>query len=94
MTLLIAFFAQRTVKMIGRNDPSLAMTRHSNEGSVVQLGAQGFMFAVSEVEPTVGTLSAKFIRKGSKVAGVEREIDMVPCEELLPGGKHAGKSNS
>ena len=99
MTLLIAFFAQRTVKMVGRNDPALAMTSRSDEGSVVRLGAQGFMFAVSEVDPTVGTLSAKFIiRKSSKNSDVssreEREIDLVPCEELLPGGNHAGESNN
>ena len=54
------------------------------------------MFAVSEVDPSVGTLSAKYIKKGKNVTDgkVVREIDLVPCEELLPGGRHAGESNS
>ena len=94
MTLLIAFFAQRTGKMVSRDDPFLAMTSRSNESSVVQLGAQGFMFAVSEVDPTVGTLTAKFIKKSGVDLEEESQIDLVACEELLPGGKHAGESTS
>ena len=90
MTLLIAFFAQRTGKMISRDDPYLTMTSSSKDNSVVELGAQGFMFAVSEVDPTVGSLSAKFVKKSNTEFEDERKIELVPCEELLPGGKHAG----
>ena len=52
------------------------------------------MFAVSEVNSNIGTLSAKFIKKSKADVEEERDIELVPCEELLAGGKHAGESNN
>ena len=94
MALLTAFFAQRTKKLISRDDPYLTMTSSSKDLSVVELGAQGFMFAVSQVDPSVGTLSADFVKRSKTKYSEERSIELVPCEELLPGGKHAGASNN
>ena len=70
------------------------MTSSSKDNSVVELGAQGFMFAVTQIDPTVGRLSASFILRSRVKNMIEREIQLVPCEELLPGAKHAGKSNN
>ena len=92
--LMIAFVAQRTSKLISRDDPFVTMTSSSNDDSLVELGKQGFMFAISDVDPKVGTLEAHYIKRSkNKEYGFE-PIELVQCEEFLPGGKHEGKSNN
>ena len=97
VSLMIAFCTQRTSKLISRDDPFLTMTSNSKDDSIVQLGPQGFMFALTEIDPKVGVLSAKYVKRG-RIAEDKKEeeipIELVPCEELLPGGKYEGRSNN
>ena len=52
------------------------------------------MFAVSDVDPTVGTIKARHTNNNKAGNKKHTDIELVNCKELLPGGKHAGESNS
>ena len=48
------------------------------------------MFAIQEPDPTAGVITAEYIMRNE--TGIEEyyPIDMVSCDEMLPGGKHEG----
>ena len=52
------------------------------------------MFAIQEPDPTAGVITAEYIMRNE--TGIEEyyPIDMVSCDEMLPGGKHEGSSNN
>ena len=67
------------------------MITSPNENAKVSLGEHGFMFAVSDVDPAIGTVKAH-IR--SSLEDDRIPIELVNCKELMPGGMHEGKSNN
>ena len=94
ISLMIAFVAQRTSKLISRDDPFVTMTSSSNDDSLVALGQQRFMFAISDIDPKLGTIEAHYIKRQKNKQYSFEPIELAQCEELLPGGKHEGKSNN
>ena len=49
------------------------------------------MFAIEYIDPSVGTITMKY-RIQDEINNVEqeKEIDLVDCEEMLPGGQYEG----
>ena len=58
----------------------------------------GFMFATSQIKPSVGRLKVEFIQHHIKDDGEKKktynEIEMVKCSELFPGGKYEEFNNN
>ena len=52
------------------------------------------MFAISEIDPKVGILEAHYIQRQVTKKEIKVPIQLVKCEELLPGGRHEGQSNN
>ena len=52
------------------------------------------MFAVSEIDPRVGTIEVNYSKRSKGRNNSKTPIQLVQCEELLPGGKHEGESNN
>ena len=48
------------------------------------------MFAISEIDPKVGILEAHYIQRQVTKKEIKVPIQLVKCEELLPGGRHEG----
>ena len=51
------------------------------------------MFAIANIDPRAGLISATQTYWGTSVERVRKEIDLVDCDELLPGGSYEGRSN-
>ena len=53
---MIAFTSVKTKKLISRDDPLLTTASNSKADSLVELGAKGFMFAVTRIDPKYGEI--------------------------------------
>lgn len=52
------------------------------------------MFAVEKLDPRVGRVKATQVIWGTEIEKIKQNIELVDCVELMPGGKHEGKSNN
>ena len=54
------------------------------------------MFAVEAMDPRIGRVEVTQTFWGTSVGktGIKRQIELVNCEELLPGGLHEDKLNN
>ena len=92
--LMLALVFMRTSKLIIRDDPLLTTTNSAKEDSNVRLGEQGFMFAVQNVSPRIGVITA-ILQEMQYTEDLERtNIELADCREFMPGGLHEGKSNN
>ena len=88
--IILIFIFARTVKLMNDRAPFFSSTElvHT-EG--IDLWERGFMFAVEDIPPEVGTLSAHLASWDKDDAdAVKTPIELVDCKELLPGGTHEG----
>ena len=89
-SMMLVFTAVRTQKLFGRGDPAFSSSVLAIQDGNVDLWKYGFMFAIQEPDPTAGVITAEYIMRNE--TGIEEyyPIDMVSCDEMLPGGKHEG----
>ena len=92
--LMMTFLIVSTIKLLGHLDPYFSSTNLAQSESIdlVQLG---FMFAIRDVDPTIGTIHAQHTQWGAFGSGKEStEVQLVDCRELLAGGQYEGQSNN
>jgi len=56
----------------------------------------GFEFAIEDIDPSVGTITAKLTDWDENIAKPNKnslEIKFVDCNELAEGGKYEGQNN-
>ena len=58
---LVLFVTQRTVKLVSKDDPYISMTTSAKEPGPNDLFALGFVFAVSNVEPSIGQIEVEHV---------------------------------
>ena len=90
---MIAFTLVRTVKLVAQKDPMFSMTTMA-EKEEFDLWGLGFMFAIANVDPTIGTVKAYKVSYPADGQKKEEEVSLVDCRELLEGGSYAGQSNN
>ena len=91
---MAAFLAVRTAKLASDSEPFFSSTSQ-RQTEAVDLWELGFMFAISEISPEIGTIEAYQVTWASRGSEqVKTPIKMVNCDELLAGGSHEGQSNN
>ena len=61
----------------------------------VDLWQQGFMFAISDIDPAIGEISITVVRRNTAMDKKEViPLKLVNCKELLEGGQYEGQSNN
>ena len=90
ISLMIAFVSVRTSKLISREDPLLTATSISKDDSIIDLGGQGFMFAIQKPDPRIGVMQAIWTKKSFEKLdmSIDLPFELVDCRELLQGGKY------
>ena len=97
LAAMTSFTVVRTLKLVSREDPFFSTVTKAREDDLIDLGKLGFMFAIEKIIPEYGIIYANHITWGSdnyKDGKKVRPIELVSCEELLPGGSHEGQVNS
>ena len=92
---MLSFFVVRTKKLISKDDPFFSMTTLAKENESIDLWQLGFMFAIDDIDPRIGHLTATHTRWNNDDEGkIDTPIKMVPCSELLQGGNFEQGSNN
>ena len=91
LSLMISFTVIRLLKLLNKNDPFFSTTVFDAFNKEVNLGEMNFMFALENIDPKIGRISAQQTKWGySREERQHLPIEMVDCEELLPGGLYEG----
>ena len=86
---MFGFFAVRTAKLISDEDPVFSSAQQF-QGYEIDLWKMGFMFAVTQIAPEIGTIEAyqaTWFQDGEKQKE-KKQIKLVSCDELQAGGSH------
>ena len=75
--ILVFVYAVRTVDFLGKVDPKISMVEGFTNEFSFDLYADGYRFAISDIDPSLGKIQAF-----SRVYGTdaEKKIDLVPCD--------------
>ena len=92
--ILMTFGVIRLLKLVVNNDPLVSMVEMDSMDTEVDLFDLGYMFAIQAPDPKAGRIIANQVAWGRGKSKKRTKIDLVDCNELLPGGKHEGKSNN
>lgn len=92
--LMISFTVNRCVKLVDASDPFFSMLTMASEDEQIDLWELNYMFAVEKLDPRVGRVKATQVIWGTEIEKIKQNIELVDCVELMPGGKHEGKSNN
>ena len=88
MIFMLSLTVNRTLKLVSKDDPFFS-TISEDYDETVYLGEKlNFMFAIANIDPRAGLISATQTYIGSSVERVNKEIQLVDCDELLPGGSY------
>ena len=93
---MTSFTVVRTMKLVSSDDPFFSTVTKAREDDEIDLGKLGIMYAIEKIDPEYGMIYANHITWGSnnfKTGKVVRPIELVSCDELLPGGTHEGQVN-
>ena len=91
---MISLAVNRTLKLVSDDDPFLSSISEAVDDDQVELGSLDFMFAIKNIDPKLGRITAKQTLWGTKQDFLAIDIEMVDCNELLPGGSHEDKQNN
>ena len=54
----------------------------------------GFMFAIEDLDPKIGHISASYTRWNQDEGRIEKQIKMVSCSQLMEGGMYYQRTNN
>lgn len=94
VALMMSFTVNRCMKLVSKDDPFFSSLSMDSAEENVDLGALKYMFAVEQLDPSVGRLTATQTFWGTEHERVSRDIDLVQCNEFLPGGAYEGQANN
>ena len=83
--LLILFYTFKTIDFIGKLDPNISMVENFADEPSFDLYENGYRFAISSLDPSIGEVRAYSIRRANFENGREtgreiKEIPLVPCD--------------
>ena len=71
---LLLFSTQRTLKLVSKDDPYISMTTSAREPGPNDLQALGFVFVVSNVDPSIGKIEVEHVHWDKAKAKVKTQI--------------------
>ena len=93
MTLFLAFFVIRTIKIATGDDPFFSMTTMEQEGEIIDLHLLDNFFAIEDLDPRVGRISVSLRSWGTETGKSKTNVDMVDCRQFLPPGQFASQTS-
>ena len=93
LAAMTSFTVVRTMKLVSKDDPFFSTVTKSREDEGLDLWKLGIMYAIEKIDPSIGVISANHVTWGSDnyIKGkTRRPIELVSCNQLLPGGTHEG----
>ena len=93
---MTSFTVVRTMKLVSKDDPFFSTVTKAREDDEIDLGKMGMMWAIEKIDPAYGIINSNQVTWGSdnyETGKKYRPIELVSCDELLPGGTHEGQVN-